>query len=381
MKNIPHQRLVLFFTRGVSLQTWDQTGMLDREIALYKEYLKHGWMVSFITYGDKKDLQYKNKLKGIKILCNRWGLPQRIYRNYLHLIFFQTLGNADVIKTNQFKGAEIAIKAKKRSKVPLVIRCGYLWSSIAAERIASKIDSSETIEIAKRNESLIFSSADLIVVTTPTIKEHITRSYNIDERKIEVIPNYVDVKVFKPVEIRKISRRVCCVAKFNEQKNLINLFHACKGIDMELDLIGSGPQESALKELQEQLGIRVNFVGNLPNHKIPEYMSRSEIFILPSLFEGHPKTLIEAMSCGLPVIGSDVPGIREIIEHEKNGYLCGTDPVSIRSAIETVLSNLDLQVEMGKNARGFVLQNYSLEQIFQKELSIMERVLLNAGRQ
>jgi len=352
--------------------------MLDREIALYQEYVRNGWKISFITYGDRTDLQYGKKLKGIKILCNHWGLPQRIYRNYLHLIFFQTLRNADVIKTNQFNGADIALRAKNRWKTPLVIRCGYLWSSIAEDRVVSKANTIKEIEDSPKNEMRIFAEADHIIVTTTTIKEHIKRSYNIGERNIEVIPNYVDVKVFKPSGVKKIPNRVCCIAKFGEQKNLINLFHACRGIDVELDLIGSGPQENELRALNDELGTSINFIGNLPNHSLPEYLNRSEVFILPSLFEGHPKALIEAMGCGLPVIGTNVPGIREIIEHGKNGYLCDTDTVSIRTALKTVLSNLELQAEMGKNARELVLQNYSLEQVFEKELDAMERVIRNA---
>jgi hypothetical protein len=65
-------RLVLFFTRGVSLKTWDDVGMLEREVALYRALRPNLRDITFVTYGDARDLQYAGRLDGIQILCNRW---------------------------------------------------------------------------------------------------------------------------------------------------------------------------------------------------------------------------------------------------------------------------------------------------------------------
>ena len=96
-----------------------------------------------------------------------------------------------------------------------------------------------------------------------------------------------------------------------------------------------------------------------------------------SLFEGHPKALIEAMSCGLPVIGSNVPGIQDIIGHKKNGYLCETSVESIQSAIQFVLSNDTLKTNIAKNARQFVEDNYALPIIYDRENEIMMDTVKN----
>ena len=72
-------RLVLFFTRGVSLRTWDQVGMFEREVAIYQRLQEHGVQMAFVTYGDASDLRYAGRIPGIRILCNRWGLSRWRY--------------------------------------------------------------------------------------------------------------------------------------------------------------------------------------------------------------------------------------------------------------------------------------------------------------
>jgi glycosyltransferase involved in cell wall biosynthesis len=98
------------------------------------------------------------------------------------------------------------------------------------------------------------------------------------------------------------------------------------------------------------------------------------MFILPSHYEGHPKTLLEAMSCGLPVVGTDVPGIRELIVHGETGYLCDPSSQGIRAAIGELLWNKDLRKRIGTNAREYVVENVSLSKIVDKELALLREV-------
>ena len=92
-------------------------------------------------------------------------------------------------------------------------------------------------------------------------------------------------------------------------------------------------------------------------------MAHAKVFILPSLYEGHPKVLIEAMACGMPIIGANTPGIREMIQHQDNGFLCGTDVKSIRKAIVTVLGDHKLRQRIGNNARKHAVTKFSLNHI------------------
>src|SRR3546814_18364330 len=80
-------------------------------------------------------------------------------------------------------------------------------------------------------------------------------------------------------------------------------------------------------------------------------INAGRIFVLPSSYEGHPKTLLEAMACGAAVIGTDVPGIREVIEDGRTGLLCAPTAAALRDAIERLLSDEPLRRRLGGHAR------------------------------
>jgi glycosyltransferase involved in cell wall biosynthesis len=166
------------------------------------------------------------------------------------------------------------------------------------------------------------------------------------------------------------------IGRLANQKNPTALLEAVMKLKYRTIMIGDGPLEKELKEKYENLNSRLEWKSNIPNSELPGYMNRSKIFVLPSHYEGHPKTLIEAMSCGMPVIGADTPGIREVIRHGENGWLCGTDADSISQAIQHLLEDPNLAQRLGDNARQFVLQNYALEDIVAKELEIIKEVAL-----
>ncbi len=140
-------------------------------------------------------------------------------------------------------------------------------------------------------------------------------------------------------------------------------------------MIGSGPLGERLQEEVSINKLPVNFLGNVPHRQLPEILNNVSLFILPSYYEGHPKALLEAMACGLPVIGTDVTGIRELIHHRETGYLCGTSAGEIRVAIKEVLSDIDLCNYMGRNARNYVVEHFKLERVVEMELALLEELV------
>ena len=254
----------------------------------------------------------------------------------------------------------------------MIARCGYLWSDFAERETGP---ASASARRARRAEARAFQIADRAVVTTQGMWERVVERYGIPPEKIQVIPNYILTDLFWPRPELRRPDTVCFVGRLEEQKNPLALLEALDGLDVHLMMIGDGSLRLSLEAKAEAQGLDVTFLERVPHTELPAYMNQASVFVLPSLYEGHPKTLLEAMSCGLSVVGTDVPGIRELIRHRQNGYLCGTSPIEIRAAVQEVLSSRQLQREMGRNAREFAVANFSLERILELELALLSSLV------
>ena len=175
---------------------WSEIGMLEREVALYKALQPYLGGVSFVTYGDRNDLKYKETLKGIQILCNRWGFPNRFYCWLLMNFYPLFWKKATIVKSNQIQGADIALKAAQRAGKKFIARCGYLYSDFMERKYGKN---SQQAYKARFIEEKIFLEADQIVVTTPLTKQIILDRYKTHPEKVAVIPNYVLTDVFEAV--------------------------------------------------------------------------------------------------------------------------------------------------------------------------------------
>tara|TARA_B110000003_G_scaffold224325_1_gene224874 strand:+ start:179 stop:1264 length:1086 start_codon:yes stop_codon:yes gene_type:complete len=136
------------------------------------------------------------------------------------------------------------------------------------------------------------------------------------------------------------------------QKYLIKAFSLVKNKDWKLALIGDGPERKYLEKLVSDLNLndQVIFYGHLTNFS--KYLTQSKIFVLPSLKEGFPNALIEAMAMGKAVVSSDFfDGENEIIENEKNGLLVNSANVNeLFIAIERLINDYNLRQKIGKEA-------------------------------
>lgn len=368
--------LTLFFTGGVSLNTWADVGNLDRELELYKRLSKQLKRINFVTYGGAKDKKYTGKLGDIKLLPTKWYSRQKFTILRLFLKYQHEFKDTSIIKTNQIYGSEVPIWFKKRFRKKLIVRCGYLYSRHTAKEHKDE----KLIKYAAKLERKAFSSADIGVVTSSWQRDIVMEKYNVNPEKIKIIPNYIATDVFKPYPETKKQHDLVFLARASNQKNIPNLLKAIhhlktKNKSLSLLMIGGCSFDNKIKEMVNEYGLDVTFKGNVPNFDLPYSLNKAKVFILPSYYEGHPKTLLEAMSCGLPCIGSDVTGIREDIEHMKTGYLCKTDHESIANSIETVLSNKPLQKKIGKNARKYVSKKYSVDKILKMELDVIQKVI------
>ena len=368
--------LTLFFTGGVSLKTWAEVGNLEREIELYKRLSEKLKDVNMVAYGGKGDRVYAKDLGEINLLSTTWHNSPKLTLLHLLLKYLPQIYKSDVLKTNQILGSEIPIWVKEHFGKKLIVRCGYLHSYFIKNQSKDQKAINEAIQLEKK----AFSCADVGIVTSSWQRDIVIKQYNIEPAKIKVIPNYVVTDVFKPhPEIQK-KYDLIFVGRSGNQKNINNLLKAIqylktKNKNISLIMIGGCCDNNEIREIVNQYRLNVTYKGNISNFELPYVLNQAKVFILPSYYEGHPKTLLEAMSCGLPCVGSDVVGIKEDIQHMETGYLCKTDCKSIANALKTVLFDETLRKKIGENAREYILKKYSIDKILKMELEVIQEVV------
>ena len=365
-------RLVVFFSRGMSLDGWRRAGMLERELSLYRALLPHLEHLAFLTYGGADDRALVSTLSGVEVLANQWRLPSNLYSLVAPLLHRRALRRATIFKTNQINGAWCAVIAARLFRKKLVVRCGFLWSDFVARLHAATWRRAAARFLERR----AFRSADASIVAAKADRTTIVGRYGLDAERVHVIPNYVDTAMFRPMaEISPEPGRVIFVGRLDDQKNALALVDAVGGLPgVTLTIVGDGPLRKPLQTAATARGVSAAFLGTRPHAELPALLNGSSIFVLPSHYEGNPKALVEAMACGVPVVGARAPGIQEILVHRETGYLCGTSAAEIRSAIRDVLGDASLRERISAGAVAYARAHCSIESAVEQELAILRRL-------
>jgi glycosyltransferase involved in cell wall biosynthesis len=345
-------------------------------LALYDALRSRGAHITLVTYGGRDDAHaLPPASSGMRVLCNRWRLPTSLYARLLPLLHRRALRGADVFKSNQTNGAEVALRAARSLRRPLVARCGYMWSEFEARQHGAD---SQRARHARGVEQLVFSAAQRVVVTTEAMCTDVETRVPSARGRVEVIPNYVDTQRLRPRPELRRRREIVFVGRLTEQKNLDALLEAVSALDAHLTVAGQGPLQTPLERRARELGCAVTWLGTVEHARLAEIYNRGEVFVLPSRYEGHPKTLIEAMACGVPVVGTRVPGIEGLLRDGVDGVLCAPGAPALRAALASLLGDKALRERLGAAARQRVLDQFSLERVVGLELGLM-RGLLAAG--
>ncbi|MFA4826229.1 MAG: glycosyltransferase family 4 protein [Methanoregula sp.] len=375
VKNIKDISLALFFTGGVGLQAWDHVGNLDRELAIYHQLSNQLKSVHIVSYGGNQDLCYAASLGNLFLHPVAWLRTPFFTRYFVMARYKKILEKVDIFKTNQILGSDIPLWLKEKMGKKVIVRCGYLYSDFMKQNGVDKRTLAQAIAL----EGSSFQTADAGVVTSNWQRDIVIRDYKVPNEKIHVIPNYVVTDLFKPVIAEKTFDLIY-VGRCGKEKNVYNLLQAMsllkkQGKNYRLHIVGGCSNDPKIRKIASASELNIVFSDNVPNSQLPVLLNSATSFILPSFHEGHPKSLLEAMSCGLPCIGSNVQGIREDIIHNETGYLCNTEPSSIANAIHTVMTDESLQMEMGRKARKYILSHYSLDMTVHKELDLLQKVM------
>lgn len=311
---------------------------------LVYELIKIGDDVSIISFYDcHTSITERLEQAGVKIfyLNKRPGLDLSIIPKIRRILKDE---KPDIIHTHRYV-MEYAIPAAYRLKIKKIH---------TIHNIASK----ENTKYGQYLNSIFFKYCNTIpVALSEAICDTLMERYKLEREQIPVIYNGIsldqcivkqDYAITEDIHILHIGR----YAESKNHREMLKAIHELRtsGRKVNLTLVGEGPLQKDVCQL-----IKENHMENYVcvygiSGNIYPLLQNADLFILPSIYEGMPMTLIEAMGSGLPIVASNVGGIPNMITDGENGLLCTPKCNSIKSCIEKMLDDPVGRERMGKNA-------------------------------
>lgn len=226
---------------------------------------------------------------------------------------------------------------------------------------------------------------DHVISVSRDLKKKIVAEYGVEESRVSVISNGIDTDKFHLID-RDKARRHCAltqgkrylltVSRFSQEKGLENLLHAMRQLqspNTDLVIIGDGPLKSQLLVLATSLDImdRVHFLGVLGHDDLCAWYNVADVFCLPSLWEGCPNVVIEALACGTPVVATSVGGIPDLIPSPGYGILVPPGDVQ---ALSTALGQA-LQTDWNRRCISEFGSTSSWADVADRVINVFETVL------
>lgn len=234
----------------------------------------------------------------------------------------------------------------------------------------------------KKLKKGIFKTADCVLPVSKEIQEKINKIHNLGE--IPIIPMGIDTKIFFPRESIKPDNEtwLMFVGRLSIEKGIEYLIEAFSMIHHKyptliLKIVGNGELKNNLKLFVKQNGIenKVHFEGFVSQEQLPKYYSSANIIVMPSISEGSPVVLPEAMACKGIVIASDIAVYKDLIQQGINGYVSKkADSNNLALTIENVLNNTENHCKIRQNSQKFAVENFSWEIIGKKYLSVLKNL-------
>ncbi|MGB9635970.1 MAG: glycogen synthase [Thermoplasmata archaeon] len=229
-------------------------------------------------------------------------------------------------------------------------------------------------------------NCDRIIAVSQEMKKDIERVYGISSEKIVVIHNGIDLTKYTKKESPELLANlgvkkpyILFVGRLTRQKGIFELVEAMKKIRQKLVLVTGKPDTKEVeKELAEKLQGSENILWinrMLSEEEIIALYSSAQLFVCPSIYEPFGIIILEAMACGTPVVASAVGGIKEIIEHGKNGILVEPGNVeALAEAINRVLSEEELHHRLVREGRRRA-EEFAWERIAEKTFNLYTKVV------
>lgn len=272
---------------------------------------------------------------------------------------------------------------------------GALGSKLARVPVTIQTDHARGIfPVSKKemvSERILSWFVDCIVAVSDGVKDDLVNFENINPKKIHVIYNGIDASKYR-ITIDQWKKReelgitnsdiiIGVGVRLSEQKGISYLIEALKILDafipkVKLLIVGDGELREDLEKLSAECGIADKVIFTGFRSDIHELLQIIDVYALPSLWEGHPLVLLEAMAAGKPIVATDVSGNRETVDHGRTGLLVPPKrPKELANSLKELLNNEELRNQMGQMSYKTFKDKFTLEKTIKEYQHLYEQFL------
>lgn len=251
-------------------------------------------------------------------------------------------------------------------------RADQKFKLITSPRVNYRTRSAPTLWI----DRLLKGGDDLLISESEASRRFLVGELGYDPKKVATVYNGVDLASWPISKIDRSQRRLelrmqsgellfGAIGRLDQQKGHSYLIEAMPQlvgrVQAKCVIIGDGPKRAALEQLVHKRALEKWVVLLGERDDVTAWLSTLDVFVLPSLWEGLPNALLEAMALGLPVVASAVDGVPEVVEHEKTGLLVRPqDPAGLAEALRRLSTDAALRQRLGEAAKKLIAEKFTL---------------------
>ena len=359
-------------------------GVGNQLLALLGQYDRTKFSPVVCSLREKGEVGSEIEKLGIKVICLNWEFKKGFYFGIVRkLREIISRDNVQIVRTHEYRANLHGCIAARLAGVPCIVA--------SVHNVYMPRDKKITRRLTNKFLSLI---ADKVVAVSGAVKNDIVQYDGVSGKKVVVIYNGVNEDKFicadgnsvrKEFNIPRQSPVIGAIGRLFPQKGHRYLLEAVAMIKDEfpglrLLIVGDGPLLNELTEYTKAGNISENVIFTGSRRDIPGVLAAMDIFVFPSLWEGFGNALIEAMAAGKPVVATDIPAAREILNAEDMAMIVSTeDPSAIAGALTRLITDRPFAAALGFKARQRALASFTISRVFDTYRSLFESILKGKG--
>jgi glycogen(starch) synthase len=364
-------------------------GLGAHVLALTQAQALRGHEVTVITQAGQGDVGSHVNSNGVKVIrvANHYPDAQMVHEKFTNWVHGFALASQtacelmsrkpEVVHGHDWIAASQLIVAAKRFSVPSVLTVHATEFGRHNGWLTSRLS-----QMVYANERRAVQSADSVIVCSQYMTHEIRSGYGVEPKNLNVIANAVTPVLSVPRRTVNNSENIVVgfIGRLEWEKGVHHIIDAMELINdarVKLEIVGSGSQLVNLEEKvqRKRLGDRVSFLGHIEDHDRVDVVQSWNLAVIPSSYEPFGIVALEIGQVGVPIIASQVGGLRDIIPSSEFGYLIGEiSGGSIASEIESIVSNQALAIERADRLRSRIESNFTWETVVDLTDSVYERL-------